>query len=87
MATRKQVLVQFTDELLAKTDEYAAEHDVSRSELVREAVAEYLTRRSTEEKDRRWIEGYQRVPLTADEHEWLEASARELGRASPDDEW
>jgi metal-responsive CopG/Arc/MetJ family transcriptional regulator len=87
MAKRKQVLVQFTDELLTKTDAYAADHDVSRSELVREAVTEYLTRRSTEEKDRQWIEGYKRIPLTEDERAELKANARRLGRQLQDDEW
>lgn len=75
---RKPVLVQFTDELLAKLDELGHSRQRSRSALVREAVERYVAHESEAEKDRRLIEGYTRHPPDDEFDEWAEESAREL---------
>jgi metal-responsive CopG/Arc/MetJ family transcriptional regulator len=59
---RKQVLVQLDDELVAELDRWAARDEVSRSELIRRAVAAHLSDLDREEQDRTTVEAYERVP-------------------------
>ena len=59
---RKQVLVQLDDRLVAELDRWAARSEVSRSELIRRAVATHLRDRDREEQDRATVEAYERVP-------------------------
>jgi metal-responsive CopG/Arc/MetJ family transcriptional regulator len=59
---RKQVLVQLDDELVAELDRWAAREKVSRSELIRRAVAAHLRDLDRQEQDRTTVEAYQRVP-------------------------
>ena len=59
---RKQVLVQLDDRLVAELDRWAARSEVSRSELIRRAVATHLRDRDREEQDRTTVEAYERVP-------------------------
>lgn len=59
---RTQTLVQLSDELIAQLDARAAREDRSRSELIREAVAGYLTVDREAEIDRRIVEAYTRRP-------------------------
>lgn len=80
---RAQTLVQLTDELLELLDERAARERRSRSTLIREALEDYLTDDLQAEIDRRIVEGYQRVPQTADEDAWAEANARAAIREEP----
>ncbi|MCA1833776.1 MAG: CopG family ribbon-helix-helix protein [Actinomycetota bacterium] len=85
---RKQVLLQLSDELLGRLDKVVAAGDgASRSAVVREAVTKYIVEKENEEKDRQWIEGYERMPLTEEELGELEMSARELFESTKDDEW
>lgn len=79
---RKPVLVQFTEELLARLDRFAEETDRSRSAIVREAVERYVTRESEAEKDRRMIEGYTRYP-PGEFNEWAEEGAKRLVDEEP----
>jgi predicted DNA-binding protein len=71
---RKQTLVQLTDELLAALDQQAAASGRSRSELIREALEDYLRDELNAEIDRRIVEGYTRIPQEPDP--WADAAAR-----------
>jgi metal-responsive CopG/Arc/MetJ family transcriptional regulator len=59
---RKQVLVQLDDELVGELDRRAGRDKVSRSELIRRAVAAHLRDLDWEEQDRITVEAYKRVP-------------------------
>ncbi len=79
---RRQTLVQLSDELLALLDERAARTHRSRSQLIRDAVEQYLAAEREAAIDRAIVEGYTRTPQ--DEHDpWAEAAAIESIRAEP----
>lgn len=59
---RTQTRVQLSDELLAQLDARVAREGRSRSELIREAVADYLATDRQAEVDRRIVEAYTRQP-------------------------
>jgi metal-responsive CopG/Arc/MetJ family transcriptional regulator len=80
---RTQTLVQLTDDLLRQLDERAARERRSRSTLIREAIEDYLRDDLKADVDRRIVEGYQRLPQTADEDAWAEANARSAIREEP----
>ena len=56
------MLVQLDDELVAELDRRAGRDKVSRSELIRRAVAAHLRDLDWEEQDRITVEAYKRVP-------------------------
>lgn len=78
---RRQTLVQLSDDLLAQLDARVAREGRSRSELIREAIAGYLSKDREAEIDRRIVEAYTRHPqedlLRADE------AARAMVAAEP----
>jgi metal-responsive CopG/Arc/MetJ family transcriptional regulator len=55
---RTQTLVQLTDELLAQLDSRAAREGRSRSDLIREALSDYLAAGREAEIDRQIVEAY-----------------------------
>lgn len=59
---RAQTLVQLSDELLAELDGRAAREGRSRSELIREAITDYLAGDRQAEIDRQIVDGYTRRP-------------------------
>jgi metal-responsive CopG/Arc/MetJ family transcriptional regulator len=75
---RTQTLVQLTDDLLAALDQRAAAAGRSRSDLIREAIQDYL---GGDDADQAIVEGYRRVPQEADA--WAEALARDSIAAEP----
>jgi predicted transcriptional regulator len=75
---RKQVLVQLDDALVAALDRRANEAGVSRSELIRTAIADHLRDLDWEEADRAAIEAYRRVPEDARELPALDRLAVEI---------
>lgn len=79
---RQQTLVQLNDRLLGLLDERAGRLGVSRSELIRTALEEFLAADREAAIDRAIVEGYERVP--AEEDPWAEASAR---RSLADEPW
>ena len=81
---RTQTLVQLTQPLLELLDRVAAERGMSRSLLVREAVAAYLDVDRRKDIDARMVTGYRRVPQSEGEARWAEARRRE---AWADLEW
>ena len=71
---RAQTIVQLTDELLEALDLEAARRRVSRSSLIREAVAAFLAESGEAAVGKRIVEGYSRVPpVTPDEWGDLDA--------------
>lgn len=64
---RKQVLVQLDDALVTALDQRARETGVSRSELIRTAIASHLRDLEWEQADRAAIEAYRRLPEDARE--------------------
>lgn len=80
---RTQTLVQLTEDLLRRLDERAAKEGRSRSALIREAIELYLHDETKERIDREIIEGYERIPTTAEEMEIAESETREMIREEP----
>jgi len=64
---RTQTLVQLSDELLAQLDARVAREGRNRSELIREALSDYLADDREAEIDRLIVEAYTRQPQTAEE--------------------
>ena len=60
--SRKQVLVQLDDTLVARLDRAAAALALNRSELIRRAIDAYLDACAEAGDDARTIEAYLRVP-------------------------
>src|SRR4051794_23356731 len=77
---RTQTLVQFSDDLLRRLDRYRAREGRSRSEVVREAVEQYLAADREVEIDRLIVEGYTRQPP---EDVWGDEAARQMISAEP----
>jgi metal-responsive CopG/Arc/MetJ family transcriptional regulator len=67
---REQVIVQFTPDLLATLDAHVGSTGKSRSEVIRDAVQQYLEKLEEEEMDRRLVEAYTRIP----QEDWSEAA-------------
>jgi Arc/MetJ-type ribon-helix-helix transcriptional regulator len=59
---RTQTMVQLTDQIIETLDREAVRRGVSRSALIREAVAAFLADAHEAEVTRRIVEGYTRVP-------------------------
>lgn len=59
---RVQTVVQLDDRLIESLDRRAVREGVSRSHLIRQALADYLAEDEEQEISRRIIEGYTRHP-------------------------
>jgi predicted transcriptional regulator len=55
-------MVQLNEQLLGDLDRRAARDRISRSQLIRQAVEDYLAKDREAEIDRQIVEGYQRMP-------------------------
>jgi ribbon-helix-helix CopG family protein len=73
--SRKQVLVQLDDGLMARLDVIAKATGVSRSALIRRAAERLIEDIEEDEWDRRYEESYRRTPDDPDEDEALLAIA------------
>lgn len=80
---RTQTLVQLNDELLRRLDERAAREGRSRSALIREAIEAHLYDEEKARIDREIVEGYERIPVSAEELASAEREAREAIREEP----
>ncbi len=79
--SRRQTLVQLSDELLALLDERAARTGRSRSDLIRAAVERDLAADRDAAVDAAIVEGYRQLPQEPDP--WGDAAAREIIAAEP----
>ncbi len=78
---RTQTMVQLTDDLVAALDEEADRRSVSRSALIREAIAEFLDGQRRSRAVEAYVHGYRRLPpQTPDEWGDLEAANDRAGR-------
>jgi metal-responsive CopG/Arc/MetJ family transcriptional regulator len=77
---RSETLVQLTDDLRRLLDERAAREGRSRSALIRDAITSYLRDERETEIDRAIVDGYTRVPQTADEQALHELNAAMAAR-------
>lgn len=78
---RTQTLVQLSDELLAQLDSRAAREGRSRSQLIREALAGYLSEDREGAIDRAIVESYTRHPQ--EDLVGFDAAAKALIGAEP----
>lgn len=83
VVARTQTLVQLSDELVAMLDQRAAQQRRSRSDLIREALEAFLAADAEAEISRQIVEGYRRIPQTADELRWAELGARRMIEEEP----
>jgi Arc/MetJ-type ribon-helix-helix transcriptional regulator len=77
---RTQTLVQLTDDLLERVDRLRAQEGRSRSELIREALEQYLADHREAEIDRLIVEAYTRQPP---EDAWAGEAARRMVATEP----
>jgi metal-responsive CopG/Arc/MetJ family transcriptional regulator len=77
---RTQTLVQLSDELLERIDLLRDREGRSRSELIREAIEQYLTEHQEADVDRLIVEAYTRRPP---EDAWADDAARRMIAAEP----
>ena len=77
---RTQTLVQFTEELLERLDRHRAGTGRSRSEVIREAVEQYLAEDRQAEIDRLLVDAYTREPQP---DVWGDEPARRMIAAEP----
>lgn len=78
--SRKQTLVQLSDDLLDRLDRLRDREGRSRSDLIREAVEHYLAEDEEAEIDRLVVEAYTRQPA---EDAWADAAARRMIATEP----
>lgn len=84
--SRKQTLVQLSDDLVDALDARAAREGKSRSALIREAVERDLHDELEAEKVRRYVEAYRRMPQTEEELGWMDWFVDESLRALEEEE-
>ena len=77
---RTQTLIQLSDELLARLDSYRARDGRSRSDVVREAIDQYLESDREAEIDRLIVEAYTREPQ---QDIWGDSAAERLIAEEP----
>jgi metal-responsive CopG/Arc/MetJ family transcriptional regulator len=79
---RRQTLVQLSDELVAALDDRAVRRHVSRSQLIRTAIEQYIATDEDSEIDRAIVEGYTRIP-PGELDAWAEAAGIRSIRDEP----
>ena len=77
---RTQTLVQLSDELLQRLDTYRAREGRSRSEVIRDAIEQYLAADRQAEIDRQLVEAYTRQPPV---DVWGDEAAKTMIAAEP----
>ena len=81
---KKVIQVPVDEELLSALDQTSRKQNKARAELIREACQCYLTQVESEELDRLYREGYERVP---EEPELGESQLRQLAEILPEEKW
>jgi predicted transcriptional regulator len=86
MAKKKTRIIQvpMPEDLVAKLDAISYEIDESRSFVIREAAARYVTAREEAELDRQYAAAYAKDPEDAEEMKAMEAASAE---SLKDDPW
>ena len=81
---KKVIQVPVDEELLKALDRLSRRQGRARAELIRSACLSYLTRVEQEELDRRYREGYRRIP---EEPGLGEAQSALAGQILPGENW
>ncbi len=81
---KKVIQVPIEDDLLGAIDEASRHEKRSRADLIRQACRDYLTRKRDELLDRRYEQGYKRVP---EETAIGESQLALLGQVLSDETW
>jgi metal-responsive CopG/Arc/MetJ family transcriptional regulator len=71
----KNVQITVDDDTLRRVDRAAKPLGLKRSEIVRQALREWLNRRATESFEREWIAALARHPDRAAVDDWLPAQS------------
>ncbi len=80
LMARTQTLVQLSQDLLARLDDYRAREGRSRSEVIREAIEHHLAGDREALTDRLIVEAYTRQPP---EDGWSDDAARRMMTSEP----
>ena len=71
----KNVQISFDEGLLETVDAFAASSQLSRSAVVREALAHWIRHRQIKEFEDEWIRKLRESPDGGEEDAWLEAES------------
>ena len=82
--TKKVIQVPVDEKLLTALDQTSRKQNKARAELIREACQCYLTQMESEELDRLYQQGYERLP---EEPELGEAQLGLAGEILPEEKW
>jgi Arc/MetJ-type ribon-helix-helix transcriptional regulator len=79
----KMITVRMSDDRVAAIDELVASGRASRAAVIVEAIDRLVAQLESERVDREIVEGYRRIPETAEELEWADWSTEESVREEP----
>jgi len=82
--TKKVIQVPVDEKLLGALDRTSRKQNKARAELIREACQRYLTQMESEELDRLYQQGYERLP---EEPKLGEAQLGLAGQILPEESW
>jgi Arc/MetJ-type ribon-helix-helix transcriptional regulator len=77
------ITVRMSDDRVEAIDALVASGRASRAAVIVEAIDRLLAQLESERIDREIVEGYRRIPETAEELEWAEWSTEESIREEP----
>jgi metal-responsive CopG/Arc/MetJ family transcriptional regulator len=76
--TKKIIQVPVDKSLLQKLDDLSVRQKKARAEVIREACQSYLAAIETEDLERQYKEGYERIPESSDSAKAQEATLSEI---------
>lgn len=79
----KMITVRMSDDRVRAIDALVASGCASRAAVIVEAIDRLVAQLESERIDREIVDGYTRIPETADELEWAEWSTEESIREEP----
>jgi metal-responsive CopG/Arc/MetJ family transcriptional regulator len=84
MMTKKIIQVPVDENLLKRLDYFSVKQNKARAEVIREACQSYLAAIETEDLERQYKEGYERIPESIDAGKAQEAMLSEI---LPEESW
>jgi hypothetical protein len=79
--------ISVPEKLFKQVDRYAKRRKLSRSEVFSNAAQLLLSRATADEITKQLDEHYTKYPLTKEDYQWLDASARDIGELLKGDKW
>jgi hypothetical protein len=89
LMSRRETLVQLSDELVRALDEISERRGMSRSALIRQLLERFIAGEDEAQKDRRLVEGYRRFP-PHEPDEWGDVQAwseQAVAEDQPEEGW